>query len=663
MSRELDTRPATIALLLLPGALTVYLSFNAGGFFPKTVAFIAMIVTAAVALRVAGARKPFLGLSKKALVAGAALLLFAGWTLLSCTWSHSTSRSLIEFDRAMLYALVLLLFGSIGWSPGRVQWLVRGMALAIFVVGAIALTTRILPNVWPTSADVVKDRLGYPLTYWNALGLLVGLGLIFCTYLTTSLREPRVVRVLAAAPIPVLASTLLFTFSRGAIAAAILGILTYVVIGRPRGLLSGTLAVAPPTAAALIASYDADLLASTNPTTPAAVSQGHHVAAIIGACVLGALALRSLGLVLDAWLADLRLPRIGRPVLAGVGLGVCIALVGVGVAAGVPSRLDRQYHQFVHGKRTGNVLDFRTRLTSPANNGRLDQWDVALDSFERRKIDGTGAGTYALLWARNRPVARAVLDAHSLYAEVLGELGIVGLTLLLVALGTIIVGIAARARGRYRSVHAAVLAAALAWAVHAGVDWDWEMPAVTLWVFAAGGLALATPVGSGRGVVEAVPAARAATALALLAVAVIPALLMLSESRIAKSTDRYDAGNCPGAISSAGSAVSILSVRPEPYWIRAFCEAKLGRGAPSVEDMQRAIDRDPKNWRYRYGLALVRGAAGLDPRPAVADAARLNPLEPVIEDAKVRFATRSARAWRRQARLILTDRQLVRQLG
>ena len=38
------SRFTTLWLLLLPGALTVYLSFNAGGFFPNTVAFVALFV-------------------------------------------------------------------------------------------------------------------------------------------------------------------------------------------------------------------------------------------------------------------------------------------------------------------------------------------------------------------------------------------------------------------------------------------------------------------------------------------------------------------------------------------------------------------------------------------------------------------------------------------
>lgn len=68
-------------------------------------------------------------------------------------------------------------------------------------------------------------------------------------------------------------------------------------------------------------------------------------------------------------------------------------------------------------------------------------------------------------------------DARSLYLETLSELGPLGLALLLVALG-VPVYVAFRAR-RHPLVPAA-FGAYVAYLLHAGVDWDWEMPAVTL---------------------------------------------------------------------------------------------------------------------------------------------------------------------------------------
>ena len=59
-------------------------------------------------------------------------------------------------------------------------------------------------------------------------------------------------------------------------------------------------------------------------------------------------------------------------------------------------------------------------------------------------------------------------------------------------------GFAARLGGPDRTLYAALFAAGLAWALHAGVDWDWQMPAVTLWVFALGGAALAAPARAPR---------------------------------------------------------------------------------------------------------------------------------------------------------------------
>jgi O-antigen ligase len=67
--------------------------------------------------------------------------------------------------------------------------------------------------------------------------------------------------------------------------------------------------------------------------------------------------------------------------------------------------------------------------------------------------------------------------------EVLSELGIAGAAILLAFVAATIVGIVATRRRPGALGTGAAAAATAAWAtwlVHAGVDWDWQMPALTL---------------------------------------------------------------------------------------------------------------------------------------------------------------------------------------
>ena len=66
-------------------------------------------------------------------------------------------------------------------------------------------------------------------------------------------------------------------------------------------------------------------------------------------------------------------------------------------------------------------------------------------------------------------------DAHSLYLETAPSSASSGSPLLAAFLAGA-VGVAARARRTRR----AAIAALRAYALHAGLDWDWEMPALTL---------------------------------------------------------------------------------------------------------------------------------------------------------------------------------------
>ena len=652
-------RLGTWGLLLLPGVLLVFLSFNAGGFFPGTPALVAVVLLLLLASRIIVAPQPFAGFSPPLAVAAGALSLYAVWTLLSATWSHSTWRALVEFDRALLYLLALVLFGSMPRDSQRVRWMARGLGLAILVVCSIGLITRLAPDLWPIAANMSESRLSYPITYWNALGLLASIGTILCFHFTSSRSEPRALRLAGAGAVPILVTTLFFTFSRGAILAGAIGLAAYIVLGRPRALLSGLLATVPTAAVALVFSYQADKLAGLHPTSSAATSQGHHVALVLGLCVAGALLLRLLLLALDARMDRLRLPPRARlPALGSLAAAVVVTAIVLIAALGLPSYVSRQYDRFLHGNGVGNSRDTRTRLSDPGNNGRVDQWRVAInDGFEPSKLHGQGAGTYELVWAQHRPRKLAGLtvhDAHSLYVENLSDLGLVGFLLVLAFVLAILYGFAARLGGAHRTLYAALFAAGLAWALNAGVDWDWEMPAVTLWLFALGGAALAAPAGKPR-IKRAPPLAlRIGMGGALILIGVGPALVTISQGKLDDAVQTFlRRGDCPRVIEEAQSASSVLPLRPEPYRLEGYCQARLGRTRQAVHSMQEAVDRDPGNWQYRYSLAVAQAAAGADPHRAASEALRLDPLEPATRDLARRFSSTNPRVLGNQAAALL----------
>ncbi len=263
-------RIAGAALLLLPAGLMGYLAFSAGGFYPGASAYVAIVLCLVLVVRMLGAAQPFEGVGWGLAVAGGALGLYALWTLLSEHWSHAPGDAVVEYTRTLVYLLATVVFGSVARTRVRMVWVLRTLALAISVVCLCGLITRVLPHLWPTSANIVNERLSYPVSYWNVLGLLAAFGILLCVHLTSDERERRSVQVAAAAAVPVLAATLYFTFSRGSIGVCFIGLVAYILIGRPRGLLSGVVALVPTAAVAVRVAYGATELATPNPTTPTA---------------------------------------------------------------------------------------------------------------------------------------------------------------------------------------------------------------------------------------------------------------------------------------------------------------------------------------------------------------------------------------------------------
>ena len=155
------------------------------------------------------------------------------------------------------------------------------------------------------------------------------------------------------------------------------------------------------------------------------------------------------------------------------------AVVGLGVLASMRFR-----RPLVIGAATSaGVVLLLFAAPQVSLGDRPAYWNVALADASEHIVLGSGAGSFDDYWLEHRPIAAYVRDAHNLYLETVAELGIVGLALLLCALGTPLV---AAVCARERTIVATAAAGYSAFLVHAGLDWDWEMPVTTLAGLACG---------------------------------------------------------------------------------------------------------------------------------------------------------------------------------
>jgi hypothetical protein len=648
-------RADIVAIPLGLAVLVVWLAFHAGGFFAGATGAATLGTGIVLVLWLVLARRPLDALSRPLAILLAALIGFALWALLSGSWSDAHSRALIEFDRALLYVLAVAAAGLAASTPPARRGVLRMTAAALTIVCTCSLITRLLPHLWPVTPTVQPDRLSYPVTYWNTLGMLAALAVVACLHLASTQTERGAIRATAAAAIPILLTALFFTFSRGAIAVLPIGVIAYLVLARPRGAVRALLAIVPAGAVAVVLSYGADAVVEAKGPTAAAVSQGRTLAFVVLGCAVGAAILQVALAPVETRLNRVRLRRRPSRRTVAAALAACVlAVLAAGAVANVPHRVSQEIHRFTKGNDVAHSSDRRSRLTDVGNNGRIDHWRVALKAFDKQPLTGAGAGTYALLWDRYRDLDFEVNDGHSLYIEVLGELGIVGGVLIVLFVGTLLVGSALRIRGPDRAVAAAAFALILMWAIRAGIDWDWEMPVLTLPVLAIGAATLgggrraaaATATASARPWPGRVP--RLVAAIGLLALLVTPLSLLRSQDHLDAAVADVHALRCGDAVAAALKSTDAVSVRPEPFEVLALCDVRLGRGDLALSAVRSARERDPHNWRMSYELAVIRASQGLDPRPALRRAREENPMSDLVSNALKRFDSSDPKVWRRQ---------------
>jgi O-antigen ligase len=472
-------RFGTVALWVVAAVLfagPTVIAFHDGGTEARSVAAMAVLAFGLLgALAVFGSWPvveswwPLLGV--------AALGLLAAWTGASIAWARASQQAVDDADRVVAYLAVFALAAALMRRP-RVRRLAPDALLAGTVVVALyALAGRLLPDlVDETLVKQAGDRLHQPLGYWNALGALMGFGLVLAVAVAGNESRALWWRAGACAAAMPCGLACVLTFSRGAWIATIAGLVTVVATRARRGSAIAAALALVGTVGLGLALRAAPAVLSLDGGQSRQASQGRLVAL---------LALAVAGAVAFAFARLARTRGAGRPLPRAIRRVTAMAIVplALGFGALVAFNVEQAPH----------LSDSASRVTT-LKTYRGDYWRVALGSFADHPVAGVGTGSFHVEWWRERHSDQFAFDAHSLYLETLAELGAVGGLLLGGFIVTVVLGL----RRRWRALPddpllAAAAGVLAAFAVHAGLDWDWEMPAVTLVALILAAAALQRP--------------------------------------------------------------------------------------------------------------------------------------------------------------------------
>ena len=461
-------RPAPAAAV--PLVLVPSLGLAQGGFSPDAWVWLGALAAWGAALAVvlsddAGALRsawPWLG-------SAAALL---AWTLASARWSAHAAQSVLEARRTLCYAAVLFaLLALTRRGAGRAIVLATHVAITSLIVYALVRYLFGAHQAIEFGGYVLSDPLGYA----NAVGIVAALGILLGLGIG-SRADSRRGRAVAAATLPPLALALGLSSSHASWLALAVGLGVALLLDEaPFRILRILFAVGAPSIVLVLLGQRSGFNELATPRI-----DGWLLAFATAGCILAAAAIAS---------------RLGNPRStpwkppAWVLLAATVAGVGLAVAVVV--------------------------VTGTSTEPRASYYHVAWhDEYTAHPLLGSGAGTFALYWARSGKVVSGggALDVHSIYLETLAELGPLGLALLL---GMLLYPLRAAVANRRASYVPAAASAYVAFLLHAGLDWDWEMPVVVVAALGCAAAVVSSAVPRSRPLGTTVRTALVVTALAL----------------------------------------------------------------------------------------------------------------------------------------------------
>jgi hypothetical protein len=575
---------------------------------------------------------------------GAPLLAFAllgAFTAFSVLWSLAPADSWVEANRTFAYVAVFA--GGVALArlaPGRWAALLAGVGGGCVVVCAWALLTKVFPA--SLAADETYARLREPFAYWNSVGLMAALGVPPMLWLAARRSGHAAANALAWPALGLLLVCLMLSYSRGALAALVIGVIAWFVLVPLRLRAMVALAAGVIGAAPLVAwAFSQDGLTTDEAPIAARVDAGHEFGALL---VLMAALLLAAGVVVHFAAAQRPPTPATRRLAARGALGVLallpvVALIALATApGGIDGQVSKGWDQLTdpNAQTPQNTPDRLIQTSSV----RARYWDEALDIHGLSPWVGSGAGAYATVRTRFRDDTLAVRHAHGYGVQTLADLGWAGLALSLIAAAAWLVtaaratGLTRRDRGLpYDAERIGMLTLAVVvvvFAVHSLVDWTWFVPAnagVALlcagWVAGRGPLRdrlravgpAATPgwphAGRLARLRHRVPAMSALAAALVLVVAVAGAWTAFQPVRAVNAGDaafdRLDRGQPEAAASIARIATERNPLSADPLFELAAIELARGRTREAEVALERAVELQPSSaeaWRRLGRLRL-----------------------------------------------------------
>lgn len=614
---ELDTRAVSAWVLSL--ALVLYLAIDGGGYALATHSQVGIAVWWVIVLAAAWGLLPAARLTRSARATIGLFAAFTAWTALGITWSISSGRSFQDLALVTCYLGIIVLAVAIHRERDQaLRHTTAAVATAIVIVAALAVASRLFPHLFPASQQTAqflggaRQRLSWPLDYWNALAALMAVGVPLLLAQATSART-LLMQSLATAAVPLVALCDALTLSRGGVIEGVVAVIVFIALAPDR---------IPKLATAAVAAVGSAIVVYGG-LHRHAIQQGlsnaaeHHqatslVVAVVITCLGVAVIQGGVGL-LNRHATLPRLLTVSPARARLLTLAGIVLIVAVALAAGAPHRLAHAWTDFKNPHSAISQTS-TSRFGSTSGEGRYQYWVAAVDSAKPHVLTGSGPGTFQLDWLPRAPIQSYVVNAHSLYVETYAELGLVGLVLLVaffLAALVAVVRVVARSSYEERTRAAAVAAALVAFLIGAAFDWLWQMPVLPAAVLLLVGAALApaseASVPTPRGTALATQLTAVAVGLACLIAIAYP---LATNTDVANSQSAASVNNLPLALTDAQSAVRLEPGSAEAQVQLALVYEADRQYRAGVAAAQHAVKDEPQNWSNWFVLFRLQAEDG-----------------------------------------------------